>query len=118
MRDILDGHVTLQLESLDRLYLNGYVPKLRYGAGLVSFLSQHRGHPIAWPALLAHITGKFVAEVKAFAQREGIPLFPFEHKQSKDRLVQQLRRQRTPCSAQDPAPRTSKHTRSPRSFRQ
>src|SRR2546422_2394430 len=58
IRDLLQGHVTLQLESLDRLYLNGYLPKLQYGAGLVQFLSRHRGHPIASPALLGHITGQ------------------------------------------------------------
>jgi hypothetical protein len=26
--EILDGHVTLELECVDRLYLNGYVPSL------------------------------------------------------------------------------------------
>jgi hypothetical protein len=62
VRDLLEGHVTLELESIDRLYLNGYVPQLQHGAGLVGFLCQQRGQPIASPALLGHITGKFVAE--------------------------------------------------------
>ena len=30
VRELLDGHITLQLESLDRIYLNGYVPKLHF----------------------------------------------------------------------------------------
>src|SRR6266511_1507573 len=34
IRDLLQGHVTLQLQSLDRLYLNGYVAHLQHGAGL------------------------------------------------------------------------------------
>jgi len=84
IRDLLDKHVTLQLESVDGLYLNGYVPDLQHGAGLVRFLCAHRGQPIASPALLGHITGKFVAEVKAFAQRHNVPLFRFELKESKD----------------------------------
>ena len=67
VRDLLEGHIGLELESIDRLYLNGYVPQLQHGAGLVGFLCQQRGQPIASPALLGHITGKFVAEVKAFA---------------------------------------------------
>ena len=29
VNDILDGHVVLDLECLDRLYLNGYVPNLQ-----------------------------------------------------------------------------------------
>src|ERR1700747_3372880 len=62
VRDLLDGHISLELESIDRLYLIGYVAQLQHGAGLVGFLRQQRGQPIASPALLAQITGKFVAE--------------------------------------------------------
>jgi hypothetical protein len=94
VRDLLEGHVTLQLESIDRLYLNGYVARLQYGAGLVEFLCQHRGQPIASPALLGQITGKFVAAVKSFAAREEIPLFHFERNESKDQRAQKLRRER------------------------
>ena len=28
VNDVLDGHVVLDLECLDRIYLNGYVPNL------------------------------------------------------------------------------------------
>ena len=94
VRDLLEGHITLELESIDRLYLNGYVPQLQHGAGLVGFLCQQRGKPIASPALLGHITGKFVAKVKAFAKEQGIPLFHFERNESKDRRAHQLRRER------------------------
>jgi hypothetical protein len=59
VRDLLEGHIVLELESIDRLYLNGYVPQLQYGPGLVGFLCQHRGQPIASPALLGQITGWF-----------------------------------------------------------
>jgi hypothetical protein len=94
VRDLLEGHITLELESIDRLYLNGYVPQLQHGAGLVGFLCQQRGQPIASPALLGQITGRFVAEVKAFAKEQGIPLFHFERNESKDRRAHQLRRER------------------------
>src|SRR3989449_4645519 len=94
IRDLLQGHVTLQLQSLDRLYLNGYVAHLQHGAGLVHFLSQHRGNPIASPALLGQLTGQFVAKVRDFARNHQIPLFPFRHQESKDQRAHQLRRQR------------------------
>ena len=94
VRDLLEGHIGLELESIDRLYLNGYVAQLQHGAGLVGFLSQQRGHPIASPALLGQITGSFVAEVKAFAKEQGIPLFHFERNESKDQRAHQLRRER------------------------
>jgi len=94
IRDLLQGHVTLQLQSLDRLYLNGYVAHLQHGAGLVRFLSQHRGNPIASPALLGQLTGQFVAKVRDFALKHQIPLFPFRAQESKDQRAHQLRRQR------------------------
>jgi hypothetical protein len=94
VRDLLEGHVALELDSIDRLYLNGYVARLQHGAGLVEFLSAQRGHPIASPALLGQITGKFVAEVKSFAQRQAIPLFHFERKESKDERAKKLRSER------------------------
>jgi hypothetical protein len=94
VRDLLEGHVTLQLQSLDRLYLNGYVAQLQYGAGLVSFLSQHRGNPIASPALLGQITGQFVAQVRDYARTHDIPLFTFRPHESKDQRAHQLRRER------------------------
>ena len=80
VRDLLEGHITLELDSIDRLYLNGYVPRLQHGPGLVGFLCQHRGQPIASPALLGQITGKFVAELKSFAAQQAIPLFHFERR--------------------------------------
>jgi hypothetical protein len=94
VRDLLDGHVTLELESLDRLYLNGFVSKLQYGAGLVEFLCHHRGHPIPSPALLGQITGQFVANVREFARHHDIPLFAFKHQEDKDQRAHHLRAQR------------------------
>jgi hypothetical protein len=35
--DILCGHVDLDLECLDRTYLNGYVPNLQVGGQVVQF---------------------------------------------------------------------------------
>jgi hypothetical protein len=31
--ELLDGHVALDVEGLDRMYLNGYVPSLQVGGG-------------------------------------------------------------------------------------
>jgi hypothetical protein len=40
--DILDEHVTLEIEGIDRLYLNGYVPSLQWVGGVVGFFRRHR----------------------------------------------------------------------------
>jgi hypothetical protein len=35
--DVLAEHVTLQVECIDRMYLNVYVPRLQYEQGVVGF---------------------------------------------------------------------------------
>jgi hypothetical protein len=39
VNDVLDGHVALDIQCLDRIYLNAYVPKLQSSAQVVAFLS-------------------------------------------------------------------------------
>ena len=50
--EILDGHVTLEVESVDRLYLNGYVPSLSTPGGLTTFMREHLDKPIPSPVVL------------------------------------------------------------------
>ena len=45
VNDVLEGHVVLDLDCLDRIYLNGYVPKLQVGGQVITFLTQHLGKP-------------------------------------------------------------------------
>ena len=76
VNDMLDGHVVLDLESFDRIYLNGYVPNLQVGGQVVSFLT-HRGFPIPSPALLERNGLRFRRAVEAFARDGGIPWVRF-----------------------------------------
>jgi hypothetical protein len=46
--ELLDGHITLEVECLDRLYLNGYIGKLATGPGLFFFMQDQLGKPIPW----------------------------------------------------------------------
>ncbi len=75
--ELLDGHVALEVECLDRIYLNAYVPKLQTPGGVVWFLREHRGNPVASPALFAAIGNRFREDVKRFAMRNDIPLIRF-----------------------------------------
>jgi hypothetical protein len=40
VNDVLEGHVRLDVECLDRVYLNGYVPNLQVGGQVVTFLTR------------------------------------------------------------------------------
>jgi hypothetical protein len=74
INDVLEGHVSLDLACIDRLYLNAYVPNLQVGGQVVQFLTQHLGFPIPSPALLEKIGNRFRREVKAFAAEHEIPI--------------------------------------------
>ena len=74
INDVLEGHVSLTVDCVDRLLLNAYVPKLQVSGQVVTFLTQHLGFPIPSPALLEKIGNRFRREVKAFAIERGVPI--------------------------------------------
>ena len=91
---ILSEHVTLEVECVDRLYLNGYVSSLETAGGLITFLREHLGKPIPSPAILGQITSRFRDRVEAFAAQKAVPQIKFERGERKDDRAQQLRRER------------------------
>lgn len=74
INDVIDGHASLTVDCVDRLYLNVYVPNLQVGGQVISFLTRHLGQPIPSPALLGRIGDRFRAAVKRFAQDNDIPV--------------------------------------------
>jgi hypothetical protein len=90
--ELLDGHVTLEVECLDRLYLNGYIGKLATGPGLVFFMRDQLGKPIRSPVVLGQISEKFREAVKVLAEQEGVPVYQFRHKERKDDIANNFRR--------------------------
>lgn len=81
---ILRDHVTLKIESIDRIYLNGYVGRLQRGYQIASFFYFHRKQPMPSPALLQQMTEQFVASIRAFARRHSIPIVHFKPGERKD----------------------------------
>ena len=57
--DVLNDHVVFEVECIDRMYLNVYVPGLQYEAGLVGFVHRQLGLPIASTAPLGKISDGF-----------------------------------------------------------
>ena len=84
---VLDGHVTLDLECLDRVYLNGYIPNLQVGGQVVTFLTQHLGNPVPSPALFNPIGDRFRHAVARFATTNGIPVVRFAKDQRKAEVM-------------------------------
>jgi hypothetical protein len=82
--ELLDEHVGLDIEGIDRLYLNLYQPRLQTGGGVVGFFKGHRGAQVASTTLMAPMTRDFAAAVQAFAKREGVEIVHFAKGQRKD----------------------------------
>jgi hypothetical protein len=76
--ELLDGHTALDIECLDRIYLNGYVPMLQVGGQVITFLHGHLGMKIASPAVLEQIGARFRQAVARFAESNDIPMVKFK----------------------------------------
>jgi hypothetical protein len=93
--EVLAEHVTLEVEGIDRMYLNVYVPALQRAGGVASFFRFHRGHQFASSALMDPITKAFIAQMEQFARQEKVPVMTFEKGQRKDDVAAAFRRQFT-----------------------
>ena len=72
--EVLREHVTLEVEGIDRMYLNVYVPALQRAGGVASFFRFHLGHRFASSALMDPITKGFIAQMEQFAKQEKVPI--------------------------------------------
>jgi hypothetical protein len=74
VNEVLDGHVVLELDCLDRIYLNAYVPTLQTSGQVAAFLTDHLGLPFPSPAIFEKISNRFRRDVRAFAKANRIPV--------------------------------------------
>src|SRR6266478_2420561 len=82
--EVIREHVTLEVEGIDRMYLNVYQPKLQHDRGVVTFFHYHRGQPVVSSALMEPISTAFIKNIEAFAQENDIPFFAFDKGERKD----------------------------------
>ena len=75
--EVLDGHVALDIQCPDRIYLNCYVPTLQTSAQVVAFLSDHLGYPFPSPVLFRKLGEGFRKTVATFAANNHLPVVRF-----------------------------------------
>ncbi len=91
--EIVNRHVKLTVEGIDRMYLNVFVPGLQYEQGIIRFFRTHRGQPLPSAVLMRPMTRSFVTALEDFVARQGIALVPFAKGQRKDDVMaEHLRR--------------------------
>ena len=86
--EVLGKHTTLELECIDRMYLNVYVPLLQSAPGTSYFFRKIRGNPVPSSVLMAPMTQRFVRNIKRYAADEGIDVVSFRRHQRKDDVTQ------------------------------
>ena len=78
VNDLLQGHARLDIECLDRVYLNGYVPTLQVSGQVVAFMTGHLGFSIPSPAIMEKIGTSFRRRVHTFATAHQVPIVAFD----------------------------------------
>ena len=91
--EVLREHVVLEYESIDRMYLNVFVPQLQRIGGVVGYLRGHLGQRFASTAAVAPKTEAFVRSIERFVAEAGVDMVSFERHQRKDDVTQEYLRE-------------------------
>ncbi len=89
LAELQHEHVTLELECIDRMYLNAYGPQLTTEGGIAAFCRGYLGHRFASTKQATVMTEAFVKAIHAFIQQAGVELVHFQKGQRKDDVFQQ-----------------------------
>jgi hypothetical protein len=84
---LLRDHVTLTCRSVDRIFLQAYVPKLQTVGQVCQFLRGQRGYPVPSSAAFGKIGEAFAAGVHKFARANGIPVRHFAKGERKEQTA-------------------------------
>lgn len=85
--DLQAKNVTFELECIDRMYLNCYVPKLTSAAGVAAYFRYHKGHRFASTKDAVKTSEAFRRNVFKFASGHDIPIHRFAKGERKDDVM-------------------------------
>lgn len=81
---LLRDHVTLRCRSIDRIFLQAYVPRLQAVGDVCTFLRWQRKYPIPSSAAFGKIGDAYVKAVYRFAEANHIPVVHFKKGEKKE----------------------------------
>lgn len=87
---LLRDHVTLKVRSIDRIFLQAYVPKLQSVGQVCTFLRWQKEFHIPSSAAFGQIGEAYVKAIEAFAKRNGTPIVHFKKGENKEERVRPL----------------------------
>ena len=77
-------NVLFELECIDRMYLNLYVPQLASAPGVAAYFRGYKGHRFASTKEAVAMSDGFRRQVLDFAERKATPIIRFEKGMRKD----------------------------------
>lgn len=89
VQEILPGKISLDIECVDRVYLNGNVKDMQMPGGVVNFIREQFNWPIPSPKAMYQMTEAFKQAVEAFAEAMGREVYPFSKGEDKDEVARQ-----------------------------
>src|SRR6266498_2861326 len=84
---LLREHVTLTWRSVDRISLQGYVPKLQTVGWVCQFLRWQRGFKTPSAAAFGCIGDDYVKAIDAYAEANDIPVIHFGEGDNKEEIA-------------------------------
>ncbi len=93
LAELQQEHAVMELEGIDRMYLNAYVPQLTSEGGIAAFCRGYLGHRFASTKQAVAMTEAFKASIATFIDQEGLALVHFKKGQRKDDVFQKKLRQ-------------------------
>ena len=85
--ELQDKNVVFELECIDRMYLNLYVPQLASAPGVAAYFRGYKGHRFASTKEAVAMSEGFRRQVLDFAERKATPIIRFEKGMRKDDVM-------------------------------
>ena len=89
VKEVLRDKIDLDIECVDRVYLNGYVKYLQMAGGVINFIREQRNWPIPSPQMMKKISQAFREDVKRFAAERNIPIVTFKKQDKKEEVAKE-----------------------------
>lgn len=89
VKEVLQNKVSLIVECVDRVYLNGYVKYLQMPGGVINFIREQKNWPIPSPQMMKKMSKSFRREVEDFAKTKEIPLVSFRKGDDKAEIAKE-----------------------------
>jgi hypothetical protein len=87
---LLRDRVALTCRSIDRLFVQAYVPKLQSVGQVCLFLNGQRGYPIPSSAAFGEIGRRYVRQMEEWANEHGLVIRRFQKHENKEAIARPL----------------------------